>query len=182
MKIKISIKYNPTVSELNRYQKFADKNWGKQDKSAEELKDNFFNKPKIVILAYSENQLMGLLNIHLKQGKIGSKIFSIGGIGGVVTQKEFRHRGIATKILQKAKKILKVKDLDMAMLNTNIPKFGGLYKKIGFVPLGKPYYFFSKSGKEKVENSGMIMPIKSQKIFNNILSTKEKINVGRSNF
>lgn len=182
MKTKIIVKQNPTVSELKRYQKFADENWGKQDESAKELKYNFFDKPKIVILGYSENQLIGLLNIHLKKINVGSKIYSLGGIGGVVTQKKFRHRGIATKLLRKAKKILKKEGPDIAMLNTDISKFGDLYKRIGFVSLGKPYYYFSKNGKEKVENSGMIMPVKSQKIYKEILNTNEKINVGRSNF
>ena len=182
MKVSIFIKRNPSQLELKEYQRFSDKNWGKHYESEEEVKENFFDIPKFVVLAYTKNRLVGLLNIFIKKAIIENLSFSVGGIGGVVTDKEFRHKGIATIILKKTMQVLKLNNIDVAMLCTDIPKLGHLYNKLDFVPLGKPYYFFSKNGDERAENSGMIAPVKSLKIFRKIMLTKGKISVGQSNF
>lgn len=182
MKVSIFVKQNPSLSELKEYQNFSDKNWDEHYHVKDEEEENFFDRPKIVILAYLKNQLVGLLNIHVKNIIIENEQFLLGGIGGVVTDKEFRRKGIAIKILNKAIRVLKSNNFDIAMLCTDISKLGALYKRVGFVPLGKSYYFISKSGKEKAEQSGMIAPVKSQRIFRKIMLTKETINVGISNF
>ena len=182
MNIKTIIKVNPSSSELKKYQKFADGNWGEEHDPKEEIKDNFFDLPKIVILAFVKAKLVGLLNLHIRKISFGKKSIILGGVGGVVTHVNYRYKGVATKLLNKALKVLRSENAEVSLLCTDIPKLGSLYSKVGFVPLGKPYYFISKNGTEKNNESGMIAPVKSEQIFKSILTTKEKINIGLSNF
>jgi len=182
MNLNIVIRQNPTNSELIKNQIFADKNWGEQDESAEEVRENYFDTPKFVVRAYLNKRMVSLANIHIKKIISDGKSITVGGIGGVVTDMEYRHKGIALKVLKKAMLFLKSINADVAMLCTDIPRLGGLYEKVGFIPLGKPYYFLTKQGAEKVSFDGMIAPIGDMKKFKKILESNEKINVGASNF
>jgi predicted acetyltransferase len=181
MDIKIVVNNHPSKAQLRKYQEFSDKHWGKHNHSKEERK-NFFDVPKIVVLAYFKTQLVGLLNIHIRNVHSGNKSFSLGGIGGVVVNKKTRRKRIATKLLKQAMKEMREMKIDVSMLCTNVNKLGDLYKKVGFTPLQKPYYFYDLNKKQQKEMGGMIAPVSSKKNSNMLLNSKEKINVGLSNF
>jgi predicted acetyltransferase len=182
MKVNVFTNKNPSQLDLKKFEEFSNKNWGKHYESKEERKEIYFATPKYVVLAYTGIQLIGKLDIYIRKAYVGSSSFSVGGIGGVVTHKEFRRKKIATKILKESIKLLKLDKIDVAMLTTDIPKLGGLYSKVGFVPLGKPYYFYAKNGDEKAVDSGMIAPVSSIQVFQQVLSATEKIHIGHSNF
>lgn len=181
----IVIPKNKITTDLKKeFDVFSEENWDEHVDSPGEIRNKFFLPFDYAILGkVEENQIVGLLGLHIKRDlKFKNISFSAGSIGGVVTHKQFRHKGVATKILKKAIQVFKNEKVDIAMLCTEIDKLGPLYQKVGFVPLGRPYYFTQKDGKEGVENGGMVTKINSQKIFNEILNSKEKLDVGESNF
>lgn len=161
---------------------FADNNWGDEDESEEEVKNNFFDNNKSAVIAKVDDKLVGLLYIHKRVTILNNKNISFAGIGGVVVHKDYRHLRIATKILEKAIEVLKKDKIDIALLCTDIKNLGKLYNKVGFVPLGRPYYFIQKDEKEGLEKGGMIARVNSQDVFDEILNSNGKLNVGVSNF
>lgn len=171
-------------SKLRRSLKeFSDANWGEHVDSNDDILLNFFSPFDVAILAKDEEKYIGLVEIFLKRNAfLGNEQIYIGGIGGVVVAEKYRHRGVATKMLKEAICVLKNEKTDVAMLCTDIESLGKLYKNIGFVNLGRPYFFIDKNGLEKMEKGGMIRVISSEKIYKKVLNSNLKLNVGISNF
>lgn len=161
---------------------FATNHWGEREESREEVDNNFFDKNKSAVIAKINDELVGLLYFHERKTVFNNKEIAFAGIGGVVVHKEYRHLGIATKILEKVIEVLEKDKINIALLCTDIERLGKLYAKVGFVPLGRPYYFIDKLGKEQNSNDGMIAKINSQEFFDEMLNSNEKLNVGMSNF
>lgn len=164
-------------------EQFAKDHWGTESESEEEVRANFFAPIDFAITAQIKSKLVGYLNIHLKpQIMIGDTTASCGGIGGVITHTEYRHRGIATQILKQAMMLMRQEKLDISMLCTEIAKLGHLYAPVGFTPLHKPYYFTDKYGVEKIDNDGMIANVSNPAIYHLAITPNTKIHVGASNF
>ena len=106
----------------------------------------------------------------------------LGGIGGVCTCRDKRHRGIATKMLVRGMQILKEWDCDIAYLCAEIEKTGPLYGRAGFVPLNKSYTFYGRSGKLHEQKNGMIAPVSSPEIFEEVQHSEEKLHLGKGNW
>lgn len=169
--------------ELNKeLHEFSEANWGEHYDTSAQIKLNYFATPDLLVIGYYKNNIAGLVEIFFREINFAGKTISMGGIGGMVVDKKLRRRGFATQILKAAMKEMKTRKTNISMLCTDIKKLSGLYGKVGFVPLGRPYYFINKKGKEEKDEAGMIAPISSEKIFEEILNSKEKINVGVSNF
>jgi predicted acetyltransferase len=182
--VKLDIKvYKDLIQELNLdLHNFSEENWGKHYDTPEELGRRYFSKPDLILVGYYEGKIAGLLEIFLRKFNFGKKEIRMGGLGGMVVDKNLRRRGFATQILQKAIDEMKNRNMDISMLCTDLEKLSGLYGKVGFIPLGRPYFYFDKNGKEEIDYAGMIAPVSSQEVFEEILNSKEKINVGISNF
>ncbi len=184
MKQQITLKYTekPTETDFAKYNEFAAKNWGKSNDSAEDAAKNFFDKNKSVVTAYINYELVGLCFIHFRTTNFNGKNISFAGIGGVVTHKEFRHKGIATKLLQEAIQKMQDKVVDIALLATDIPRLGKLYSIVGFVPLKNTYVFDDINDVRKPDPGGMIAPICSPEIYSEIVNSPEALFVGKSAF
>lgn len=165
-----------------RLDKFSDENWGEHVDSDDERRSNLFDNDKSAVVARVNKKLVGLLFIHFRKIKFDNKTVKLGGVGGVVVDKNLRRKGIATALLKRAILEMKKKGVDISMLGTDIDKLEGLYAKAGFTRLGRPYYFINIKGEQKTENGGMIAPVKSNEIFNFILRSGKKVKVGISNF
>jgi len=85
-------------------------------------------------------------------------------------------------MLKEAVKTLKEWECDVAYLCANIKESGDLYSKAGFVPLNRPYTYYGQSGKSYEGINGMIAPIKSPGIFEEILRSEEKLHLGPGNW
>lgn len=104
----------------------------------------------------------------------------LGGIGGVGTKTEYRGKGIATKMLDLVEGILKDAGCGIGFLDADIndPKLVKIYGRIGYVVLGRDTTFFGKSGKRYTTPDGMIAPINSQEIFQEVLSDNKPFDIG----
>ena len=85
-------------------------------------------------------------------------------------------------MLRKSVESLKEWGCDIAYLCTNIEKTGPLYSCVGFVALNKPYTYYGQSGKLYEESYGMIAPINSNDLFEEILNSKQKLHLGTGNW
>ncbi len=145
-------------------------------------REKFFSLPRAWILVFEDDQIIGRVLLHKRIIKFHEKDIILGGIGGVCTRQDKRNRGIATRMLKESMKILKSWDCDIAYLCAEIDKTGSLYGQVGFFPLNRPYIFYGQSGKLHEQSNGMIAPINSRDIFEEVLHSKEKLHLGNGNW
>lgn len=177
----IKIIKNPSQKQVTEFEKFANKNWGEHGTDGDPALD-FYDYHRIIFKNYQNNKLVSGLVVFLKSIVFSTRTLHIAGIGGVVTHTKYRHHGYALETLNYAVEELKKMNLDAVLLCTEIQKLGNLYKKAGFVPLNKPYYFIDKKGIKKSEKGGMIANTRNSTAYKFILNTSEEIFVGLSNF
>lgn len=164
--------------------KFAKDNWGiNVYETPEEVANNFFATPTYWLTGKINGELIALLDVFERKIIFDHKEYLLAGIGGVLTEKNNRQKGYATELLKYCMVNLLPKDgVDVAMLCTDIAKLGGLYGQVGFVPLGRKYFFMDKNDVERSESGGMIASVNNQDLVNRIMSSTDKLFVGESNF
>ncbi len=180
MELKVLFIDKPTQAEIDSTEHFANSNWGEHSHDGDEGLD-FFDKPEMIAHLLVNNSLFSSLVIFFRKLSFHDQMFSFAGIGGVVTHLNHRHQGYATHLLQETLANIKPK-CDFAMLCTDIPRLGPVYTGVGFVPLGRPYYFINKIGEKKFDSGGMIAPLSSPEAVTQILNSEDEVFVGTSNF
>lgn len=156
-----------------------------EEKTPEHLaneKERFCSFPKAWLLVFEKDILVGRMMLHKRRVKFNKQDIILGGISGVCTRKNKRRQGIATMMIKEAVKILKKWRSDIAYLCANIEESGALYSQIGFVPLNRPYTYYGQSGRLYEEKNGMIAPINSTTMFEEVLNSKEKLHLGIGNW
>ncbi len=166
--ISVNIEHPPLDYDLRQYVKFSDEDWDVETDSGGNLR----TKPEVVITAHKNHELVGLLYVFPLEILFNNDLIISGGIGGIVTHLNYRHMGIASKLLKRSIGFLKRQNRMIALISTDITNFRTLYVPFGFVPLGRPYILFGNN-----EPHGMIAPVKSERIFNRILNSTYKIEV-----
>jgi len=182
--VEIKVFENISIKEKLSFEKFDKDNYGDYvDENPEETKLNYFDMPKLGVVGYRNNKIVGLFLIYDREIEFEGKKIKMAGIGGVVTRVDCRRQGVMSQILQKffSQYVSKYK-FDMAILCTDIKKLGKLYGRIGFVPLNRSYFYLDKNEAEKEEVGGMIMALQNKNIVAKILSSKTKLFVDKSNF
>lgn len=147
-----------------------------------ELKEKFFSQPKAWLLVSEEDEIIGTILLYRRRVKHKNQVMILGGLGRVCTRIDRRNQGIATMMLEKAVKILKNWKCDVAYLCADIEKTGPLYARAGFVPLNKPYTYYGLSGRLYEGKNGMLAPIMSSNIFEEILISRQKFHIGSGNW
>lgn len=145
-------------------------------------KDKYFSVPKAWLLVFEGAQIIGSIKLHKRNVKFNNKNIILGGLGGVCARKDKRRLGIASMMIEEAMKILKEWGCDVAYLCANIEESGSLYPRAGFVSLNKPYTYYGRSGKLDEETNGMLAPLKSLSLFEEILNSKQKFHLGKGNW
>jgi predicted GNAT family N-acyltransferase len=135
------------------------------------------------ILAFEQEDLIGMAAVFRRDIKFNEKQISLGGIGKMRVRQDRRRRGIASEIMNKAMDELIKLSCDVAFLCTNIDSFLRVfYEKYGFILLNKQYTYLSRSGKRYLERNGMLAPIKSENIFQEILRENKPFDIGIGNW
>ena len=146
-------------------------------------KEHFTNKSDRLkyVLAFDKQIVVGIIILFKRKIMFRGKNIELGGIGGVGTKKEYRGKGIATEMLDLSMKALAEANCDIACLGTNIdnPVLLKIYRRLGFVLLLQPLTFLGLSGKRYYENCGLIAPIKSHELFQEVLGENEPFYIGR---
>ncbi len=133
------------------------------------------------VVALNKDEVVGIILLFKKEIDFKSKKILLGGIGGVGTKAEYRDKGIATKMLSMVGEILQEVGCDVGFLDADIedPKLVKIYGRIGYVILGRDTIFSGKSGKKYFSPDGMIAPVNSQELFEEVLKAKEPFNIGQ---
>lgn len=181
--MEIKVKKVNSEEEIKRFRDF----WEEQKdpgKGADEemMRNNFYSIPTCIMYAEEVGELIGMTFVFIRDIQFENKTLKLGGIGCVATHRDYRRKGVATKLLRQAFKIMKNDGVDISLLCTNIEKFGSLYQSVGFFPLEKPYFFEDRNGKMTPDNDGMIAPVNSPELVEQIKDSSERLFVGESNF
>jgi predicted GNAT family N-acyltransferase len=147
-----------------------------------EEEEKFYSLPKEWLLAFEDEQIIGTIALHKRRIQFDDKDIVLGGIGRVCTRKDRRRQGIANQMLKEAVQTLREWDCDMAFLCANVKQSGDLYAQRGFVLLNKPYTYSGWSGKLHEESNGMIAPLNSIGVFEEVLHSTEKLHLGSGNW
>jgi len=147
-----------------------------------EEEEKFYSKPEAWLLVFEEGQIVGTAFLHKRKIEFNNQDMILGGIGRVCTRKDKRRQGIAAMMVKDAVKTLKKWGCDIAYLCANVKESGNLYPQADFVPLNKPYTYYGRSGKLYEGSNGMIAPLNSQSLFEEILDSKEKLHLGLGNW
>ncbi|UCE21929.1 MAG: GNAT family N-acetyltransferase [Candidatus Aminicenantes bacterium] len=147
-----------------------------------EEEEKFYSQPKVWLLVFENDQIIGTTALHQRKIQFDNTDIFMGGVGRVCTRMDKRRQGIARQMLKEAMKILREWGCDMAFLCANVKESGDLYAQVGFVPLNKPYTYSGRSGKLYEEINGMIAPLNSFKIFEDVLHSTEKLHLGSGNW
>lgn len=148
----------------------------------EEEAEKYYSRPKAWLLVFEKKQLIGTTALHQRKIQFSNKDMVLGGIGRVCVRKDQRRQGIAAQMLKEAMKALKGWGCDVAYLCADVKESGSLYEKVGFVPLNRPYTFHGQSRKLYEDTNGMIAPVNSPSIFEEILHSDEKLHLGPGNW
>ena len=180
--LKIRVLENPSENEIKAVKRFSTMNWGSHTETQTEINLNYYDTPSFLVLAYGKGTLLGIQLVFTRYINFASQTFHIAGLGGLVVHTQYRYKGIATALLVHTLSILKDKKIDLAMLCTDLDRLGYIYKKVGFVALGRPYYFNDKEGREKSEQGGMITKVCNARAVDLIINCNDKLFIGNSNF
>lgn len=126
-----------------------------------------------------ENQIVGILYIYKRLSEYDGQEFYIGGFGGLGILPDYRGKGYARQMVEKALQMSYEMGVDIACLfvdrNDNIYK---LYEKLGYTFLNRAAYYIDSLGKEKMIMDVMILGLNNKALAEKILTTKCKYHYG----
>ena len=146
----------------------------------EEIKEDFCCQPTAHVLAHSGSRLVGWAGVYKRAIEYQDTKIKIGGFG-LCTHPDWRRLGVATKMSLQALGFLKQGNCDLAFLSIDLLEKGPkkLYQKLGFVELPSKFFWQNRSGKIKADYGGMILPLCSQKLFNEVLQGRDVFYIGK---
>jgi len=174
-----------SVNLAKKVNQFVLENFYTEEEKAPEhlaaVEERFCSKPRAWLLVFEGDQIIGGTKLYRRKVMFNNREVTLGGIGSVCTRIDKRNKGIATSMLKEAMKILKKWECDIAYLCANI-EMGSFYGQVGFVPLNKPYTYHGRSGKLYEGYKGMIAPLNSSSIFEEVLISKHKLHLGKGDW
>lgn len=92
---------------------------------------------KKAFIAILDNKVVGYITVVIKKQPPYWHIKKVGDISGLMVQKEYRHRGIASQLLKYAMEFFKEKNVKYYTLFTSVNNHDAIafYKKCGMEPL-----------------------------------------------
>ncbi len=133
-------------------------------------------------LAHVGTTLVGAIQLLERALPYGGRTVRLGGIGGVATAPAWRGRGIAEATLHTAMDDLRRRGAEVAYL-CSVPELGQrLYARVGFVPLGRPYTYRGRSGKQYTDHDGWLAPLTDPALCAAMLADPEPLDLAGSNW
>jgi predicted GNAT family N-acyltransferase len=147
---------------------------------AREAEECFCAESFARILAYSSDKLVGHLRLFKRNIEFDRMHVALGGIGGVCVSEDMRRRGIATRMVREALKVLKHEKVDVACLNADLSRNGHrFYERIGFRLMDRRISFEDVYGKIRYDDGTMLIPICSKEIYEQIMRSDKTFHYGR---
>lgn len=150
------------------------------DVDPQEVTENFIAKPFGYIFATDKSEIIGRLALFKRHIKFANQDIILGGMGGVCVSTIYRHRGVATTMLQHGLSVLRHEGCDIACLNVDLEKkIYGVYEKLGFRMMEREISFENIHGEVIPEHGTMFIPICSTTIYNVIMDSTETFHYGK---
>ncbi|MFM8323015.1 MAG: GNAT family N-acetyltransferase [Chloroflexota bacterium] len=110
--------------------------------------------------AWDGAQLVGHVDITLRDVQAGGQPLRLGGIGGVVTLPDWRRQGIASEALRLAQAFLcDPLDVDAGLLICD-PLLLPFYARLGWQAVPGPLFFDQPDGRRRFDGQVMVLPLR----------------------
>jgi aminoglycoside 2'-N-acetyltransferase I len=111
------------------------------------------------VLLNRDGQLAGRLGVLDSKVSIANQIIRVGGIGGVATKPEFRHRGVASAMLSRAARFMKNElGVEFGFLLCR-HEVSPVYSKLGWISVPGPTAFTRGGVTATYPSDTMILPL-----------------------
>jgi ribosomal protein S18 acetylase RimI-like enzyme len=136
------------------------------------------------VLATDAQSVTGFATIYRRSIEWNGETVALGGLGDVCTDPVWRHRGVASAIVRMAMAELERVGSQLAYLCAAVDNPGilHLYGQVGFVPLRRAHTYDGKSGRKYIDTDGMIAPVGSARVFEDIMHSDKPLHLGRGNW
>jgi len=167
-----------TQGEIPEVLRFQAKCYGLPEAHFRELseRDPWF-KPENILLLHSSDKIASCLQIFPKPIRIGSASVTIAGVGNVATHPEYRGRGYATRLLERAVELMKDRGYGLSILFT---KIHGFYQRLGWGVACPRYKYVipAAEGRHRDPSEFQVEPLKQDDL-NDIMHIYEASNKRR---
>lgn len=138
------------------------------------------------ILGFQNGMIVSYLRIVVREISWRGQEIKLGGIGAVCTSPDLRGQGLASALVGQAMGVLQERNVDFALLQTDVNKATRLYGRFGFCPVLKDCYFEHRDGSpDKIKGKDVMMaPVANQKIIQDIIDSTEDehLNIGQGDW
>lgn len=128
------------------------------------------------LLLYIDDKLIGHIGINKRIINYQNKIYTIGGIGDVAIDSQYRNQGLGNKLMKEANQVIKEENYDLGVLFCH-PKLDDFYSSCGWIPKDNGKIFATINGILEDQRRTFLLPVKLTKkeigIWNN-----DDINIG----
>lgn len=116
-------------------------------------------EPDYYLLMRLEGKLAGRLGVLDREVSVDGEILRVGGIGGVATKQEFRHRGVASALLRDAAGLMKnTLGVEFGMLLCR-HEVSPVYAKLGWIIVPGPTTYTRAGVAATYANDTMVLPL-----------------------
>ena len=133
------------------------------------------------ICGFRNTEIISHLLLHKRKILFDGKTITISGAVGACVKKSHRKKGIAKAMMQFGLDILKNHGCDLACLTVD-PENGSpaiqLYTKLGFSKHNRHVSFTDLHGNIRFDSDVMFIPLKSESLFNHVMTSKEIFHYG----
>ena len=155
------------------------------DVTAEEAEEEFCCEPVARVLATSQGELVAGAEVFRRSVEYEGRAIVVGGFGPFVRD-DLRNQGLGTRVCRAAMDFLQEQGCDVAFLAIGSEEESGwqyharlrFYKRLGFELLGKPILYVNLNGKLLESEGGLIAPLCSRALFEQILRGESPFSLG----
>ena len=180
--MQISTKY-VQASELSAQERESINNLHQEcfsDVPQSAIREDFIAEPVGYFFAFTGKEIVGKLDIFIRNITFSGQSIILGGMGGVCVTGSARHHGVASLILKQGLQILYEQNCDIACLNVDPAKTAHkVYEKIGFNMMEREISFEKIHGGIVKDQGTMFIPIRSQAIYDLVMKSNKTFHYGK---
>lgn len=148
------------------------------DVSTQEIEEDFYVPPIARLLLYENVDLVSYAAMLVREIEYRGQKVMLGGIGGVCTREDMRGKGFSTHVCTDALDFLRQAGCDVVFLSAS-PMARRLYEKLGFQALPAGFSWENIHGQIKTGTDGMLAPLCSPELADEIISGDTILHVGK---
>jgi GNAT superfamily N-acetyltransferase len=145
-----------------------------------EAEECFYAESFSRLLAYDGVKLVGILRLFKREVVFDGEGVVLGGVGGVCVLPGSRRRGIGSRMVMEALKVLRNEFVDVTCLNADVSRNADkFYEALGFTMMNRPVSFEDVHGNLRHDTGTMFIPVCSNAIYDHIMNSSSTFHYGR---